>query len=131
MALVATMAASISGFGLSQALPTISNQCGSQRVSPPPGTSTGLVSVSSRSCVLQRKGSLQTVVEPRPRGNSGNVEDCRLRVRGKSFKVAAQSPETAASESISMDNFSSVEELKAVLISSLEGVNLFQVVLSS
>lgn len=120
MALVAMTAAAISGFGVSQASPTISNHYGSQRVSPSNGT--GLVSMSSRSCALQRKGAVQTVVELRARGNSGNVKDSRVRVRGENFKVAARSPETAASESISMDDFSSVEELKAALINSLEGV---------
>lgn len=72
---------------------------------------TPTVSVSSLCCKLQRKRTI-----------SRNVEECRVRVRGEKSKVMAQTPGTASAESLSMDNFSSVEELKTALLGSLEGV---------
>lgn len=63
-----------------------------------------------------------------------NVKECRarVRVRGEKINATAQTPGAAAasaeSSSVSMDNISSVEELKAALLDSLEGAHhLFRV----
>lgn len=96
MALVTMAATAAPGFAVLQAL-SVSHQ-------------------GSRCKAAQRR-ILQAACDPRTWSVSG---DANCMARGDSFRAMAQTP---SAESVSMEKFSSVEELKAALLGSLEGAH--------
>ena len=92
-----------------------------------PASGTTAVSFSGRSCNVPRR-IFQATCDRRTRIVSRNGGECTVRVeRGEKVIAMAQTPEAVGAESVSMENFESVEELKAALLDSLEGAHHFQV----
>jgi hypothetical protein len=80
-------------------------------------------------CIASALGAAAVRISQPPCEPRSRTAERRVRVRGERLKAMAESPGTASAESatVSIENFSSVEELKAVLLGSLEGAHLFQV----
>ncbi|KAG0570470.1 hypothetical protein M758_6G158400 [Ceratodon purpureus] len=84
----------------------------------------GIGYVLGTSAVPLSRRVLQVTCESRTRTVWGDGEECRARgLRGEKVKAMAENSGTANAESFVVEDFSSVEDLKAALLGSLEGLN--------